>query len=121
MFLFTADLLEMSAALLDAIEDTMPKLSIAAGRNELMAPQQALLDALRSSDGMLPEKQVYIRMEAEMTRVETWAVIDHLEKTDQIIKKELVYKNKLTQAVVKKVMLMLPEKFEELKQKGLIK
>ncbi len=119
MFLFTVDLLETAAAFLDCIEEHMPKLSVAAGRNDLMGPQQALLDALRTDEGMLPEKQVYLRMESEMTRLETWAVLDHLEKTDQILKKKLIFEKK-DKTKVEKLMIILPEKYEELKKSGIL-
>jgi len=43
----TEQLLQLGLVLLDEIEINMPKLSVAAGRNELAIPQQRILELLK--------------------------------------------------------------------------
>jgi hypothetical protein len=81
----TPDLLEQASALLNHIEINMPKLSVAAGRNELAVPQQKLLELLESNGGWMPEKILKRATDRDLNPAEQAAVLRHLVDTDQII------------------------------------
>lgn len=111
MFQFTDELLQTALAFLDAIEGNMPKLTLAAGRNETIPFQMRALELLKV-EGWMDEKQMKRELETDLTPLETYSVIRHLEDTDQIIKKEFEFSGG-----VRKLMLMLPWKYEEMKKK----
>jgi hypothetical protein len=82
----TPELLEEGIALLDIIEVNMPKLSVAAGRNELAIPQQRLLELIEKNGGMMPEKELMRKVNSDLTPMEQLSVLRHLMETEQIIK-----------------------------------
>lgn len=89
MFLLTDELLQRGLALLDPIETNMPKLSIAAGRNETIVAQHRMLDIIAASGGWIPEKKLRKEIEGELRSFEIDSVLKHLEDTDQAYKKLL--------------------------------
>jgi len=71
-------------ALLDLLEINRPKLSIASGRNELAAPQQAILDLLERNDGMMPEREVLRNSGKDLKPSDQYSVLAFLRTTGQI-------------------------------------
>ncbi len=114
MMLFTPDLLSFGLALLDSIELHMPKLSLAAGRNELMVGQAKMIDMLDGKGGMMPLKLLMKNIQSELNGVETATVLRHLEDTNQVLKKQFSVKNEEGQPVLR-WMILTPERY----QKGL--
>lgn len=110
MFQFTGDLMELGMAHLDSIELHMPKLSVAAGRNEMAGPQQKILDMLRDCGGIMPEKLLKKKIETELTPIEIFSVFKHLEDTDQVVKKFMKMPN-AEGVPVERYMLMTPEEW----------
>lgn len=82
----TPELLEEGAAHLEVIETNMPKLSVAAGRNELAVPQQALLMLLEKNGGMMLEKDLLRMTGKDLGPMEQLSVMRFLSETDQIVK-----------------------------------
>lgn len=113
MFVFTDELLQHALTFLDAIEDNMPKLSLAAGRNELAISQQRILEELRLKGGCVNEKEIKRFVESDLNWRETMEVLRHLEDTSQIIRKTFEGKPG--------TYLILPETYEAMIQKGIIK
>ncbi len=85
MFLFTDELLLRALVFLDPLEENMPKLSLAAGRNELSQGQQIILQFLKDSGGKAPETLIKRKVEQELTWSETSNVLRHLEETEQVV------------------------------------
>jgi len=85
MFLFTDELLIRALVFLDPLEENMPKLSLAAGRNELSQGQQIILQYLKDNGGKAPESLVKRKVEQELNWSETANVLRHLEETEQIL------------------------------------
>jgi hypothetical protein len=116
MLLFTDDLLEEAVSFLDILEENMPRLSQAAGRNELAAVQQRTLEAIKANGGFMPEKEVKRLVEIDCNWSETASILRHLEETDQITRMMWKMKNGKEDW-----MLFLPGKKEELVKDGIIK
>jgi hypothetical protein len=88
----TVDVLEEAIAHLDAIEENMPKLSVAAGRNELALPQQRILELVSARGGIFPEKQLLAETDKDATPMEQLSLLRHLEETERIVRKTLQWK-----------------------------
>lgn len=87
----TETLLRMGIVFLDKLEVNMPKLFIAAGRNELAVPQQRILELLRDNKGFMREKQLKILLDKDLNPMEQFSLFKHLqEATGQITKVSLV-------------------------------
>ena len=118
MLVFNADMVDMGLALLDAVEGNMPKLSAAAGRNELMGPQQRILELVQQGwsggAGWIPEKELAKGIETEVQPLERMSILRHLEDTGQLIKREFDIVNSAGVSV-RRMMYLLPWKYEELK------
>lgn len=84
--LISGDLLEAGLALLDSIEMNMPRLSIAAGRNELAVPQQRVLELLEANGGEMPEKVLLRETSKDLSPQEQYSVLRFLAETEQIVK-----------------------------------
>lgn len=108
----TTDRLQKAIALLDSIEGNMPKLSVAAGRNELAVPTQTILELLAKNGGWMSEKALRCRMGKDLTPVEQLSVLRYLQETDQIFVREVEDVQK-----VRRQMVMLRAKYEELTKK----
>ena len=116
MFLFTDELLQLAVSFLDLIELNMPRLSQAAGRNELAAIQQRCLEALLRNGGFMPEKELKRLIEVDCNWSETANLLRHLEETDQLSRKLWKFPN-----AKEDYMLFLPGKQDELVKQGVIK
>ena len=112
MFLFTKDFMEHGLGLLGALEHNMPKLSLAAGRNEMMASYLKALDLLEQNGGWLPEKRLKCLLESDMDSTEIYHALKHLEDTDRIIKHLHPVPNN-GGVKVERWMVSLPQKFLE--------
>jgi len=84
MLLFTDELLQLAVSFLDLIEVNMPRLSQAAGRNELAAIQQRALEAIQHNGGWMLEKDMRKLVEIDCNWSETANILRHLEETQQI-------------------------------------
>ena len=104
----------LACGILDALEENMPRLWSAAGRNALTVPMQEALDKLKNVGGIVPEKALRREMGKDMAPMEILQTLRFLQDTDQ-----LVVKTMKVDGVVRE-MAMLPEKYIELKKKGLI-
>jgi len=82
---FTPECFELGIAFLDSIEKNMPKLSIAAGRNELAIPQQNLLEVLEKNGGFLTQKEFSRYANKDLGGMEYLQVKRFLSETDQIV------------------------------------
>jgi hypothetical protein len=83
--ILTWPLIELAIAFLFTVEENLPKLTIAAGRNELAIPTQALLDLLEArGKGLMPEKAWHREALKNMNDSEYQSVRRSLQDTDQI-------------------------------------
>lgn len=98
--ILTEEALQLGVALLDSIEVNMPKLSVAAGRNELAVPQQRLMEFLESKGGAFPEKWLMKEMDKDLTPMEQFSLIRHLVETEQIYKLPMRYQGADRQMLV---------------------
>lgn len=108
----TVPLLEQAIAMLDILELNMPKLSVAAGRNELAVPMQTVLELLTKNDGWLPEKVLKRLIEKDLNPMEQISVIRHLTETEQVFVRDV----KDSKGVIRK-MIMTREKLEQVTKK----
>jgi hypothetical protein len=86
-FCLNDELLAHGLALLTSLEINMPRLFVASGRNELLGPQQNLLDFLRKEGGWMTEQRFRKAMETDFKVIEQLSMLRHLEDTGQLIKK----------------------------------
>lgn len=103
----TRELLEKSLAALDAIEENLPKLSAAAGRNELAIPTQHLLEILEKNGGCVDYKRIKIEMGRELDWSEFSSVLRFLKETDQIVAGKMKVQQNGTTTEREVVMTML--------------
>lgn len=68
--IFTKEIMQTAIATLEENEDNLPKLTIAAGRNELAVPQQAMLDLLAQCGGKVDEEAWLRRMGKDFNMTE---------------------------------------------------
>lgn len=76
--------LELALADEEDIETNMPKLSIAAGRNELAGPQQEILNLLEKNDGWLPERKILSLTDKDLNPTEKASVLRNLKEMQKI-------------------------------------
>lgn len=81
---FTPENLGAAIAILDSAEINMPKLSVAAGRNELALPQQAILELLEKNGGEMMEVNLKRLTAKDLSPNEQFAVLNFLKSTGQI-------------------------------------
>ena len=93
---------------IQSLADTLPKLTIAAGRNELAVPTQEMLDILEGKGGIMPKKLWHRESIKRMNDFEFAGVMKSLKETDQLF----VIKHQEVEVVV------LPWKYKELMKKG---
>jgi len=86
MLVFTDELLQLGLLLLDLVEVNMPKLTIAAGRNELAMPQHRLLELIASNQGHVVEKRLLAETDNDLGPDEGLRVLRHLENTERIVR-----------------------------------
>lgn len=80
---FTMKNIVLAIAMLEEIEDNLPKLTIAAGRNELAVPQQAMLEMLAQNKGRVREDTWMMRMGKDFTMFEYNNMMQFFAKTKQ--------------------------------------
>lgn len=83
-FKFTDELLVTAKSFLDDIEVNMTRLSIAAGRNELAAPQQALIDMLETRGGIMSDKEWRREADKNMSFPEYMNAMRYFKDTGQV-------------------------------------
>jgi len=113
--IFTEELLSTAIAFLESIEENLPKLSVAVGRNELALPQQRLLELVKKHGGIVTERLLKKLSQADMTPMEYCMIVRHLEETRQIFKR--VYKD----VSGDEICIVMPEKLAEQIEKGEVK
>lgn len=116
MRLFTKELFDEALALLNMVETNMPKLSLAAGRNELVGPQQKIIETLEQNNGWLPEKQLLRLIEVDLNPNESYNVLRHMVNTEQVFKKTYRWDGPTAGSKVDRVMVILPWKHAELQK-----
>ncbi len=109
---FTKEKLEGAVALLDQNEDTLPHLTVAAGRNELAAHQHRLLLALNAVGGLMLEKKFHRLASTNMSESEYISIKSFLKSTDQL------FEVLLDHGGTKQVFVTSAHKRAELKEKG---
>lgn len=77
--------IEVAIAFIDNLAETLPRLTIAAGRNELAVPTQEMLDMLAAKGGMIPKKLWLREAIKKMNDYEFQGVFKSLRETDQIV------------------------------------
>lgn len=83
--------LEIIIAMLDTLEINMPRLSIAAGRNELAVPTQRALELLEAHGGYMREKQLRILIGRDLNPMEQMSVLNYLQRdTEQTTKVPMI-------------------------------
>lgn len=110
--LITEGLLQEGLVALDAIEVNMPKLSIAAGRNELAVPQADILEYVKNKGGFYPEKWIERDCDKDLTPTELFYVLRHLKSSEQLFVVNVPYGD----GGVNRVCLATKEKFVELQK-----
>lgn len=80
----TKESLEHAISMLDVLEKNMPKLSEAAGRNELAIPMQTTLEHLHKNGGWLQEKVLKRLLLKDLNAIEMSQVFRVLQETEQI-------------------------------------
>lgn len=110
---FTLEIIQKATSLLMSLEKTLPKLTIAAGRNELAVPQQALLDLLAErDDGWMSEKEFHAMADKHLNPMEYRMVLQLFRDLGEIHIAPVSFNG------VKKTMVMTAAKFQELTESG---
>lgn len=110
---FTVDALKVGIATLEAIEDNLPRLTAAAGRNMLAVPQQQLLEVIRTRGGMMSEKEFHLIGGKMLTEMEYHSTKQYFLTTDQLFEVTPKRNGKILPRVI-----VTPEKRTELLEKG---
>lgn len=77
--------IEVAIAFINNLAETLPRLTIAAGRNELAVPTQEMLDLLEAKGGVIPKKMWQRESIKRMNDYEFQGVYKSLRETDQIV------------------------------------
>lgn len=112
---FTVDIFKAAIAILDVTEINMPKLSVAAGRNELAVPQQNIIELIEKNGGIMAEREVERLTSKDLSPSEQYAVLGFLKKTRQ------VYYGKAKLNGVEKTMIMTERHYAKGVADGTIK
>lgn len=110
MLVFTPDLFQHGLYFLDALRVNMPKLSMAAGRNEMAVSYGKAIEILEANDGMFPDKLLRRQLESELSPSEIFSALRHMEDTDQVYKIQVKIKN-ADGVAVEKWMMILPARY----------
>ena len=110
---FTKDILQLGIAHLESIEDNLPKLTIAAGRNELAVPQQRFLELIENNGGMMDEQTWHMLANKEVNEIEFSGIKRFFKETGQLYERTF-QKN----GEPPKMYVFNKEKVDELKKKG---
>lgn len=112
---FTKELLTIGLGLLDSIEPNIPKLFTSAGRNELAAPQAAIIDLLKTNGGMMAERDLERITTKDLNFAEQAGVFSFLKRTGEI------YRIQYNNGKIDRWMYATAEKYRELEKEGVIK
>lgn len=82
----TPELIEEALAFFEALEPNMPKLYMAAGRNELAIPQQGILDLLELNKGCMVDRELLRKIDKDFSPAEKPLVIKNLIGLGSMIK-----------------------------------
>lgn len=93
---FTPALFEEALNYLNHLEVNMARLSEAAGRNELLGPQQKIMEFLEKRADWAEEGEVKRMIQTDLAPQETYNVLRHLEETRQVIKRMIDWPDKTT-------------------------
>ena len=96
----TEDMLKVAIGLIERIEPGMEELYKGAGRNELAQPTERLIVWLNLKGGVVPEKEFLLTANRDMDPREAYSVMQHLQKTDQIVILEEKFANGRTRRLV---------------------
>ena len=88
---FDPELIDEASTYFEDIEVNMQKLWMSSGRNELIVSQQMVIDMLEHEHRWVKEGDLKRMIQNELTPQETFHVLRHLEESDQIIKKPVVF------------------------------
>ena len=83
-FRFTVPLLTKASAALEVLEANMPKLFVAAGRNELALPQQRIVELIERNGGEMQERVIEKLMGKDLQGNEFLSVIGTLKRIGDI-------------------------------------
>lgn len=111
----TIPLLQIAMAFLLSIEENLPKLTVAAGRNELLQFTHQLLDLLERNDGRIPEKSWHREAIRNMSESEYAATKSALKSTDQIHVLNQSLKGALIELIVS------PKRYKQMTDDGELK
>lgn len=93
-YIITPSLLEESLFFFNQIEPNMPKLYMAAGRNELALPQQGILDLLELNEGILQDRELLRKIDKDFTPDEKTKVLKNLQQLGSLVKAEVKFNGK---------------------------
>lgn len=100
-YLITSELLEISLAFLEVVENHLPELYLAGGRNELAVEQQRVIMLLEKHGGGLPKKDFMRMTQKDLSPLEQQTTIRFLEDSGQIaIARNVDYQGRKTDMIV---------------------
>ncbi len=110
--LITKELLISAISFIESIEDNLPKLTVAVGRNELAVPQQKLLQMLEDCNGWIPEKEFHRVASQDLSEFEYASMKRFLKDTDQLFEVFFDFKG------IKQMIVTNADKYNALKKSG---
>lgn len=116
LLVITIDLLKQAIALLDSLETNMPKLSVAAGRNELALPIQRIMEMIENQDGIITPLALKTFMNKDLRPQEHFGVLNFLTDTEKLFPVNLPASNGKPAGYF----YVTKDKFTELKKNGAI-
>jgi len=114
VLVITQDLLKRGVAMLDSLEVNMPKLSIAAGRNELALPIQRIMEFVESNAGIVSSLGLKCFLNKDLRPQEHFSVLNFLNETEKLVLVNLPAQNGKPSGHF----YVSREKYNELKAKG---
>lgn len=111
----TVPLLTKAIGVLENIEDNLPKLSMAVGRNDLALPQQRLIEMLEGKGGWMTEKSLSINLDKDLNSSEQYSTIRHLITQGRIYKEQVRFPSGVV-----RTMVMTAEKYKSWSDAGQI-
>lgn len=112
MFSFSVDLVDTALAFLASPERNMPKLSLSAGRNEMVASYYKAIETLERNGGMMQEKALKRELELDLTPTEIYNTIRYLEETEMLHKKLMAFLN-TEGKLIERWVIITPKRLQE--------
>ena len=109
----TVPLLTKAIGVLENIEDNLPKLSMAVGRNELALPQQRLIEMLEAKNGWMTEKALSIAIDKDLNPSEQFSTLRHLKTQGRIFVEKVKFPSG-----VERMMVMTHAKYTDWAKNG---